>query len=204
MESDCGDVLKSYSGHVLQALTDGIWRRRDSTNKLVLPLMDMLHTPAKRMVQVMYYHHYGHALGHPAQIPPPQPQQLATPTPNVRRTSETTLTTPSPSTNPLAMTIRRISAPPVFATLRWYQYSINPPTKRANENDGVFKNPIANATPDGIHLAYGRPRWTAKSLMPATTENRRANSNMKGLVFSGSCPFPVTPHINSKTAGDEL
>lgn len=152
-----------------------------------------VHTPAKCMTQVTTTPQ----AGHPAQIPPPQPQQLATPTPNVRRTSEITLTTPSPSTNPLAMTIRRMSAPPVFATLRWYQYSTNPPTKRANEKDGVFKNPIANATPDGIHLAYGRPRWTAMSLMPATTENRRANSNMNGLVFSGSCPLPVTPHVNS-------
>lgn len=129
--------------------------------------------------------------GHPAQIPPAQPQQLRTPIPHVRRMSETMLTTPSPSTNPLAMTIKRISCPPVFATLRWYQYSINPPTKRANENDGVFKNPIANATPEGIHLAYRQPRWTAMSLKLAITENSSPNSNMNKRLFSGSCPFPI-------------
>lgn len=97
------------------------------------------------------------------------------------------------------MTIRRMSAPPVFAMLRWYQNSTNPPTKRANEKDGVFRNPIAKATPDGIHRAYGRARWTAMSLMPAMTENKRANSNMNELVFSGSCLLPVTPRVNSSS-----
>ena len=36
-----------------------------------------------------------------------------------------------------------------------------PPISRAMENEGVFKNPIANATPDGIHFENHRFLLTA-------------------------------------------
>ena len=99
--------------------------------------------------------------GHPEHIPGTQPQQLTTPTPKVFRTRETTLITPSPNTKPLAITIKRMSFPLwVFPDcfkrdcLRWYTNSMIPPMSLAIEKEGAFKNPIAKATPDGIHRAY--------------------------------------------------
>jgi hypothetical protein len=47
--------------------------------------------------------------GHPPHFPTMQPQQLATPTPYVRRNKQTTLITPSPNTKPLATTISCMS-----------------------------------------------------------------------------------------------
>lgn len=95
----------------------------------------------------------------PEHIPCPHPQQVATPTPNVFNASESTLTTPSPNTNPLAMTISVI--PPSdfvawFACQRRHSSSTIPPIKRAIENEGVLRNPMAKATPEGMYLAYAR------------------------------------------------
>ena len=73
--------------------------------------------------------------------------------PQLRRISATTLTRPSPSTKPLATTISVMSLPlPLDCKRALHVASIAPPTSLANVNDGVFKKPMANATPEGMNL----------------------------------------------------
>jgi hypothetical protein len=65
-------------------------------------------------------------------------------------------------------------------------YSITPPMSRAIENDGVFKNPIANATPDGIHLAIQCPLFAEYVFAPDSKPNRMENMPINTALFSGS------------------
>lgn len=132
--------------------------------------------------------------GHPPHIPKSHPQQLATPTPYVRRSKQKTLITPSPKTKPLASTISCMSPfLPREARLVWKMYSIIPPTRRASEKDGVLRNPIANATPEGIHLAYHNPRLEACVLNAEIRANTTAEESMKIALFSGRLPLPLRP-----------
>ena len=80
----------------------------------------------------------------PPQSPCPHPKQLVIPTPNVRKTNEIIFINPSPRTNPLAMTISRISPLSFTYLVRCTHYTI-PPISHAMENEGVFRNPFANA-----------------------------------------------------------
>jgi len=132
----------------------------------------------------------------PAQRPCPQPQQLATPTPNVLKTRETMLVTPSPRTNPLAMTINLMSLESLAYRVRKI-CSIIPPTRRANENDGVLRKPIANATPEGIHLAHHTRFRLAYVLREAMTPKTMAKTIIKRELFSGSCPSPVYNSVST-------
>jgi hypothetical protein len=51
-----------------------------------------------------------------------------------------------------------MSPPPSFFAYRVrYTNSTRPPINLAIEKEGVFKNPIANATPEGIYFA--NPLW---------------------------------------------
>lgn len=69
--------------------------------------------------------------------------------PNNFKTRVAIPTTPSPNTNPLAITINRMSLLS-FANFVWKIYSMTPPISLAMEKAGGFKKPIANATPEGI------------------------------------------------------
>ena len=60
----------------------------------------------------------------------------------------TILTTPSPSTNPLAITIANNGVSPV-GELRAVRYAMYPPINLAKENEGELRNPTAKAIPDG-------------------------------------------------------
>jgi hypothetical protein len=74
--------------------------------------------------------------------------------------------------------------------------------RRANENDGVFRNPMANATPEGIHFAYHNCRFEADVLSAERNPKIMAEHNMNTPLLSGSSPSPVvmsqsidiTPH----------
>jgi len=70
-------------------------------------------------------------------------------------------------------------------------YSMMPPTRRASEKDGVFRNPMANATPEGIHLAYHNPRLEAWDLNAEIKANEIAEKSIKVALFSGRLPSPV-------------
>ena len=72
-------------------------------------------------------------------------------------------------------------------------YSIRPPTRRASEKDGVLRNPIAKATPEGIHLAYHDPFLEARVLNVEIKANTTAEESMKIALFSGRLPSPVRP-----------
>jgi len=72
-------------------------------------------------------------------------------------------------------------------------YSIIPPTRRASEKDGVLRNPIAKATPEGIHFAYHNPRLEACVLNADIRANTTAEESMKIALFSGRLPSPVLP-----------
>jgi hypothetical protein len=75
-------------------------------------------------------------------------------------------------------------------------YSIIPPTRRASEKDGVLRNPIAKATPEGIHLAYHNPRLEACVLNAEIKANTTAEESMKIALFSGRLPLPIRPVNN--------
>ena len=70
-------------------------------------------------------------------------------------------------------------------------YSMIPPTRRASEKDGVLRNPIAKATPEGIHLAYQSPRLEACVLNAEIKAKTMAKETMKIAHFSGRLPLPV-------------
>jgi hypothetical protein len=70
-------------------------------------------------------------------------------------------------------------------------YSIIPPTRRAREKDGVLRNPMAKATPEGIHLAYHNPRLEACVLNAEIRANTTAEESMKIALFSGRLPSPA-------------
>lgn len=69
--------------------------------------------------------------------------------------------------------------------------SIAPPASLANVNDGVFKKPMENATPEGmyfVNLDCPRVQYTfAAETRPKTTENMI----MKNPLFSGRFPSPI-------------
>lgn len=112
-------------------------------------------------------------------------------TPNVFSTKPTILTTPSPRTNPLPTNIIPIASPspaPLLRNRAWNTNSIIPPMSLAMEKLGVFKNPMANAIPDGTHLAYGDPRAMSRSLNAASSAAIRALAIMNTLDFSGRAP----------------
>jgi hypothetical protein len=69
--------------------------------------------------------------------------------------------------------------------------SMIPPTRRASEKDGVLRNPIAKATPEGIHLAYHNPRLEARVLNAEIKANTIAENSMKSALFSGRLPSPI-------------
>jgi hypothetical protein len=65
--------------------------------------------------------------------------------------------------------------------------------RRASEKDGALRNPIAKATPEGIHLAYHNPRLEARVLNAEIKANTTADESMKRALFSGRLPSPVRP-----------
>lgn len=74
-----------------------------------------------------------------------------------------------------------------------------PPMRRAIENDGVLRNPMAKATPEGIHLAYHDPCLEACVLNAETKMNRIAKRTMKIALFSGRLPSPARL-VNKETS----
>jgi hypothetical protein len=130
--------------------------------------------------------------GHPEHVPWPHPQQLETPTPQLRRTSVMTLTSPSPSTNPLAITISVMSLPPPLDCRRvLHVASITPPISLAIVNEGVFRKPIANATPEGKYFV-NLDRPCAQYTFPADMRPKTiAKMIMKMPLFSGRFPSPI-------------
>jgi hypothetical protein len=66
-----------------------------------------------------------------------------------------------------------------------------PPTRRASENEGALRNPMANDTPDGIHLAYHNLCPEAYVLNAEIKANKLAKKSMKIALFSGRLPSPV-------------
>jgi len=72
-------------------------------------------------------------------------------------------------------------------------YSMIPPTRRASEKDGVLRNPMAKATPEGIHVAYHNPCLEACVLNAEIPANRIAKESMKIALFSGRLPSPARP-----------
>jgi hypothetical protein len=74
-----------------------------------------------------------------------------------------------------------------------------PPMRRAIENEGAFRNPMAKATPEGIHFAYGCDRRVRYAFKPARMANRSAKVIIKKELFSGSEPSPIKVVSISKT-----
>ena len=58
------------------------------------------------------------------------------------------------------------------------------------ENEGVFKNPIANATPDGIHFENHRFLLTAWIFKADINPNTIEKAAMNMALFSGNWPSP--------------
>jgi hypothetical protein len=67
-----------------------------------------------------------------------------------------------------------------------------PPISLASENEGVLRNPIANATPDGIHFVYGSCLLLAYVLKAAIALKMAAKISMNIPLLSGSWPSPIT------------
>lgn len=156
------------------------------------------HLCADDNLQVVFLHLHQQ----PPHIPVSQPQQLAAPTPIVRKTSPTMLATPSPSTNPLAMMMMRISVPGgacVRARCRRYHSSTIPPIRRLSENDGTFKKPMAKATPEGIQYAHGDPRNVARLFRAETMTAAPANAAMNTPTWEGSSPPPAYLSVTNNT-----
>lgn len=112
--------------------------------------------------------------------------------PQLRRMSARTLTRPSPSTKPLAITINVISLPlPLDPRRVLHLASIAPPISLANVNDGVFKKPMENATPEGIYfvnLDCPCAQYTfAAEMRPKTIEKMI----IKNPLLSGRFPSPI-------------
>jgi len=105
------------------------------------------------------------------------------------RTSVTIPTTPSPNTNPLAITINRMSLPS-FANLVRKIYSMIPPISRAMEKDGGFRKPIANATPEGIQCDTQCPLLPVYDLTEESRAKTRENAAMNSAQYSGNSPSP--------------
>jgi len=110
-----------------------------------------------------------------------------------------TLMTPSPSTNPLAIIMISIFPepasffPPVLLRLRaierLYQISTIPPINLAMEKFGVFRNPMANATPLGIQLTQGESVAVARTLTAATQTAISPNQNINSALLGGKEPL---------------
>ena len=106
--------------------------------------------------------------------------------------SATTLTRPSPSTKPLAVTISVMpSSIPLDCRRVLHITSIAPPISLANVNDGVFKKPIANATPEGMYFVTFDCPCAQYTFTPETRPKMIAKTNMKKPLFSGRFPSPT-------------
>ena len=66
-----------------------------------------------------------------------------------------------------------------------------PPISRAIEKEGVFRNPMANATPEGIHFAQRRFFLEADVLVAESSAKRAEKIIINLALFSGNCPSPV-------------
>jgi hypothetical protein len=98
---------------------------------------------------------------------------------------------PSPSTKPLAITISVISLPLPPDPRSPHIPLIVPPISLANVNEGVFKKPIANATPEGRYFAIlGCP--SARGIFAAEIRQKATpKMAMNKLLFSGRFPSPI-------------
>lgn len=130
--------------------------------------------------------------GQPEHIPWPHPQQLETPMPQLRRMSVRTLIRPSPSTKPLATTISVISLPlPLDFQQVLHATSITPPINLAKVNDGVFKKPMENATPEGMYFVTLDCPCAQYAFTAETNPKTIAKTIMKEPLFSGRFPSPI-------------
>ena len=112
--------------------------------------------------------------------------------PQLRRMSATTLTRPSPSTKPLAITISIISSPPPLDFRRvLHAASIAPPISLANVNDGVFKKPMENATPEGMYFVNLDSPCAQDTFTAETKPKTIAKMTMKTPLLCGRFPSPI-------------
>jgi hypothetical protein len=133
----------------------------------------------------------------PEQYPPPprvHPQQLSAPYFALLSARVKILTTPSPSTNPLATTIANRGVSPVLLLLFAARYAIHPPISLAMENDGELRIPIANAIPDGrwrtmTDSPTDEGRYLLKDLIPEVQAKIRPKKIIKGTTCDGRWPL---------------
>lgn len=168
-------------GHVRLFRTLRLYTEHVGTTTALLSLSRALYSPCHRPP------------GQPEHKPWPHPQQLKTPMPQLRRMRARTLTRPSPSTKPLAITINVMSLPlPLGPRRALHPASIAPPISLANVNDGVFKKPMENATPEGMYFVNLDCPCAQYTFAAATRPNMIEKMIMKNPLLSGRFPSPIS------------
>jgi hypothetical protein len=67
---------------------------------------------------------------------------------------------------------------------------MTPPIRRAIEKCGVFKKPIAKATPEGIQVANQCWRRTVRVFIAERNPKNIEKLSMNDALFSGNWPSP--------------